>query len=103
MAKPNEAMPNPIWRRPTASEAAMGYIAMQKQVFYCQHPTQARWPTGEILREVDYSGGYTDKATGQFIPRREVWQGVTAQGMERRVQRGEELPYWVTKRERGVV
>lgn len=89
-------MPNSDWRRPNASEAAQGYIAMHKQVFYCP------LDNGSLLA-VDYSGGYTDKTTGHFIPRRTVWQGVTVAGMERRVQRGESLPYWVTKREKELV
>jgi hypothetical protein len=73
------------WRRPTQAELAQGFIAMQKEVFYCQ------MDNGRLL-EVGYTGKKQEAA----------WLGYTAQMMERRIQRGGDLPYFITitKRER---
>jgi hypothetical protein len=73
------------WRRPTASEAAQGYIAMQKQTFFCQ------MDNGRLL-EVGYTGKKQEAA----------YFGYTAQMIERRIARGGDLPRWIEVRERRV-
>lgn len=84
-------MSNNDWRRPDASEAARGYIAMRRESYYCQ------LENGRLMH-VDYSGSYSD-------PKKRIvrYEGFTVQRMERRIAWGGDLPYWITPRERETV
>jgi hypothetical protein len=73
------------WRRPSQAELAQGFIAMMRETFYCQ------MDNGRLL-EVGYTGKKQEPA----------WTGYTVAMIERRIQRGGDLPYWITKREERV-
>lgn len=80
------------WRRPTAAEAARGYIAMQAETYFCQVESG--------ILTID-SRGYC-KENGLKYPQGERWFGYTAQMIERRIARGGDLPKWIEVRERRV-
>jgi hypothetical protein len=69
------------WRKPTNEEMARGYIAMQRETFFCQ------MDNGRLL-EVGYTGKKQEAA----------WFGYTAQMIERRISWGGDLPAWIEVR-----